>query len=323
MLKNKKVTSKVAAQKLETTPVKKRLSDTKVQIFYDKAKIEDAIFQHSIFCHTFFPYRNLGDAVREWRREQGDLKLIVSGGNYLNPQTQNFEFAGIPYGTKSRLILMYLNTNAIQNQSNVVDVSKTMSGFIKDLGLTVQGNTIKEVKEQLIRVASSKIDLGTFETVDNVTHSAHVRLQLIRKVDDWFSNDGKQSFLWDTSMELSTDYFDSLMKHAIPLDNRAIGALSHNAMALDIYAWLTQRLHRIVPSKPVFVSWQSLKDQFGQGYNRANNFKQAFRLSLRIAKIEYLDARVEEDLNKGFYLHNSPSPIPQKTFLINPLGLNK
>ena len=110
--------------------------------------------------------------------------------------------------------------------------------------------------------------------------------------------------------DFSKDYFESLMKHAIPLDKRAIGALSHNAMALDIYAWLAQRLHRINPAKPQFVSWKNLKDQFGQGYGRMDNFKQAFRQSLLLAKVEYMAAKFDEDKNKGLYLYNSPSPIP-------------
>jgi hypothetical protein len=127
--------------------------------------------------------------------------------------------------------------------------------------------------------------------------------------------------LWDSSIELSKDYFDSLMQHAIPLDKRAIGALSHNAMALDIYAWLAQRLHRINPANPQFLSWQNLKDQFGQGYGRMSHFKLAFRQSLFLAKVEYREARFEEDKNKGFFLYHSPSPIPQKIFSLNPSGL--
>ena len=37
-------------------------------------------------------------------------------------------------------------------------------------------------------------------------------------------------------------------------------------MALDIYCWLAQRLHRIPTGQPQFVSWGAIYDQFGQGY---------------------------------------------------------
>lgn len=31
------------------------------------------------------------------------------------------------------------------------------------------------------------------------------------------------------------DFFDTLINHAVPLDYRALGALKHSAIALDIY----------------------------------------------------------------------------------------
>ena len=42
------------------------------------------------------------------------------------------------------------------------------------------------------------------------------------------------------------DYFDSLTRFAVPMDERAIAALAGWAMALDMYCWLAQRqLHRV------------------------------------------------------------------------------
>ena len=39
-------------------------------------------------------------------------------------------------------------------------------------------------------------------------------------------------------------------------------------MGLDIYTWLAQRLHRVNPSKPQFIPWPRLHEQFGQNYAR-------------------------------------------------------
>jgi hypothetical protein len=295
------------------TPIKQRLIQTAAQIAMEKSTIEDAIFQHSAFCQTFFPYRNLGDA-QHWEQTQGNIELRVSAGSYFNRDTNAWEITGIPYGTKSRLILMYLNSYAVQNQSKVIDVGKTMSEFIKELGLSVQGSTIKEVKEQLRRIATATINLA-YKDID---HTTQIRLELVRRIDVWFPKDERQRVLWDTSIELSTDYFESLIKHAIPLDKRAIAALSNNAMALDIYAWLVQRLHRITPNKPQFVTWQNLKDQFGQGYAAMDDFKRAFRKSLTVAKLQYMSARIIEETNRGFKLENSPTPIPSKFILMPP-----
>jgi hypothetical protein len=92
-------------------------------------------------------------------------------------------------------------------------------------------------------------------------------------------------------------------------------------MALDIYAWLAQRLHRVDVNKPQFVSWQNLKDQFGNGYGEMKKFKQVFRKTLIMVRFQYTQARFEEDANKGLYLYNSPTPIPQKIHAIPEFGI--
>ena len=55
--------------------------------------------------------------------------------------------------------------------------------------------------------------------------------------------------LWPSTIQFSPRYFESLMKHAVPLNETAIARLSHNAMALDVYTWLAQRLHRVEEAK--------------------------------------------------------------------------
>jgi hypothetical protein len=63
-------------------------------------------------------------------------------------------------------------------------------------------------------------------------------------------------------------------------------------MALDIYTWLAQRLHGIARGKPAFVPWVSLKEQFGHGYDRMDNFKRVFRTTLRQVQIVYREAKL-------------------------------
>jgi hypothetical protein len=75
---------------------------------------------------------------------------------------------------------------------------------------------------------------------------------------------------------LSDEYFNSLAKHAVPLDARAVAMLSGSSMALDAYVWLAQRLHRLVPGKPQFIPWTALHEQFGQGFARIRDFRRQF-----------------------------------------------
>ena len=295
-----------------TSRILSRLVDSSMAIRIDRAGIEDAIFQHSALCQTFLPYRNPGDETVIWQQKQGNVSLAVQANHAANPSTGDYEFVGLPYGTKARLILAHINSEAIKSQSRVVDVEESMTAFIKKIGLGTDGRTIKEVKEQLRRLTSSIISISYF----NGEESLQVNMQIVKAFNLWFPKDEKNKVMWTSKILLSEDYYNSLSNHAIPLDERALAALSHNAMALDIYAWLAQRLHRVDPSKPVFITWQILKEQFGQGYDQMFKFKQVFRKTLLSVKSQYPTARIEEDDNKGLKLFCSPSPIPAKSILM-------
>lgn len=292
----------------ENSLIGQRLINSAVKITMEHAGIEDAIFQHSVLCQTFLPYRNPGNDVKIWQQRQGNVSLAVQANHALNPETGQFEFMGLPYGTKARLILAHVNSQAIKTQSRMIDVEDSMTAFIKTIGLNTDGRTIREVKEQLRRLTTSIISLGYSDGQKGM----QIDLKIVKAFDLWFPKDEKQRIFWSSTVQLTEDYFTSLCAHAIPLDERALAALSHNAMAMDIYAWLAQRMHRIDPASPQFVAWKNLKDQFGNNYGEMKKFKQVFRKTLRIAKLQYPKARIEEDKNKGFYLYHSPTPIPQK-----------
>ena len=305
------------SQDNKNTPIKDRIQKTALDLIMHPATIKEAIFQHSVLCQTFLPYRNPGDDIRVWQQQQGHVSLAVQANDALNPETGKFEFVGLPYGTKARLILAHINSQAIKTQDKTLHIEDTMSAFIKSLGLNTDGRTINEVKEQLRRLTTSLISLG----YSDGERGMQVNLQIVKAFDSWFPKDDNKRIIWNSNVQLTDDYFNSLMNHAIPLDERALGALSHNAMALDIYAWLAQRLHRIDRDKPQFVSWQNLKDQFGSGYGEMKKFKQVFRKTLIMVRLQYIQARFEEDANKGLYLYNSPTPIPQKIHAIPDFGL--
>ena len=144
---------------IPTSRINERLVKTASEIATDKATIEDAIFQHSVLCQTFLPYRNPGDDVKVWQQKQGNVSLAVQSGRAFN-KNGDLEEIGLPYGTKARLILAHINSEAIKTQSRMINVEDSMSAFIKRIGLNLDGRSIKEVKEQLRRLSTSKLSLG-------------------------------------------------------------------------------------------------------------------------------------------------------------------
>ena len=109
-------------------------------------------------------------------------------------------------------------------------------------------------------------------------------------------------------MELTTDFFNTLKNHAVPLDQRAVASLAHSAMALDIYAWLAQRLCRIPGKSDNLVPWVSLHEQFGSGYKLVRQFRKVFMETLRDVLTQYPAAQVEVT-SEGLILKRSAPPV--------------
>lgn len=284
-------------------------------IWQNKGDIEDAVFQHSVFCQSFLPYRDAGEELSLWEHQQGRVSINIQTIKQKHPLTGEFLNLGLPFGTKARLILAYLNTQAVKTGNPVIDVETSLSAFIDAMGLSKKGKNFTEVKNQLARIAASVI---TLNYLTDEQRMLNIRFSLVKKYDLWFPKEDNQRVLWTSHIELTNDYFSELVKHAIPLDIRALGALKNNAMAIDVYSWLAQRLHRIPKGKPQFVAWQNLKDQFGQGYRRIYDFKSVFRDTLKLVWTQYPDMRLTEELNKGFWLEHSAPPIEKKTIITFP-----
>lgn len=297
------------------SPVELRLIKTGTEIDMHQLR-EEITFQHTVLCQTSLPYRNPGPSVREWKREQGKISLLVKAGEAKDPETKEWVELGLPFGPKARLVLAHLNTEALQQGSNVVQVEESLTAFVRRImgvrgDVSPNGREIKAFKNQLGALSASIIRMA----VCKGNRAAQVNSQIVTAFDLWLSKDDNQRVLWPSEIHLSLDYYASLTKHAVPLNEHALAALSHSAMALDIYAWLAQRLHRINPLRPQFISWKALKDQFGQGYGRMDNFRRVFKTALWQVLAVYQAANVEGD-GRGLTLRNSPPPVAPRMSLV-------
>lgn len=273
---------------------------------------DNILYRHSAMCQTYLPYRDPGDDVTEYTHKNGSTSLIIQATKVQDPDGK-LMYVGLPYGPKARLAMMHIDTMAILQKSREVEVRDSMTSFVtENLGLSNSGYNIRQVKEQMTRLAACMISVA--KVIDHEKHRQVKQFdsKLIQGFDLWFPKDGSQRVLWSSTIYLSGDYFESLMSQAVPHDMRMVAALANNAMALDVLSWLTQRLHRVPVEKPSFVAWQQLKDQFGSNYGRMDNFKRDFRKVLTAVLHQYRDAKIEEVDNEGFRLFNSKPPVPYR-----------
>jgi hypothetical protein len=295
--------------------IRNRLIETGIAIAEEDPT--DLYFQHSVFCQAGMPYRDPGDEQREWERRQGRTSLLIEAGRARHPETGDWIKLGLPFGPKPRLILAYLNTAALRTGKPEIEVEDSLTAFVNRLRLDPGGRTIRTVKDQLARLSAATVRLGFLADHQSASQSINVNASIIVAFDLWLTKDDRQRILWPSTVQLSLDYFNSLQKHAVPLDERALTALSHSAMGLDVYSWLAQRLHRVDSRKPQFIPWIALKDQFGWRYGTMFKFKQVFRHTLTQVLMEYRGARVELD-GKGMTLRNSPPPIKGRYAVLLP-----
>lgn len=263
------------------------------------------LYQHSVLCQTSMPYRDPGEEVRLWQRRNGIVRLELQAGRVLDPTTDDFVNVGLPFGPKPRLVLFHLNAEAMRKQSPVIELEDSLTAFVRrTLGLDTKGRNIRAVKDQLSRLAAADFRIGATHDGRAVT----VKGTVIEGLELWSPKDASQRVLWPTVIQFSDKYFQSLMQHAVPLNEAAVARLSHSAMALDVYTWLANRLHRVPLSGPAFVPWTSLKEQFGHGYDRMVDFRRVFTRTLTQVRVVYKDAKYALD-PKGARLYNSRPPI--------------
>src|SRR5579864_414262 len=235
-----------------------RLLDTSTAI--RSAPPDKINFLHAVQCQCGIPYKNPGEGVLEWDRRQGHASLRIEAGSAIDPNTGDFKRLGLPYGEKPRLVLIHLATEAVRTGSPVVDVEESMTAFARSLGLETNGQQLRSLKDQLARLAAATVRMGIVEE----GRAVQINTQFVSAFDLWFPKQADQRVLWPSTVRLSEEYYQSLGQHAVPLDHRAVAALASSSMALDIYAWLAQRLHRVPSGKPQFVAWSLIHEQFGQ-----------------------------------------------------------
>lgn len=300
------------ARARRVSPTQRRMIESSVQI---RAKLpNEIVYQHSVFCQTVLPYRDPGLDVRKWERQQGNALLQITAGEIADKRQQKFIPVGLPCGPAARLILTHVNTRAIQTQDRMIDTESGLTAFVRRLkGFDPNGYEIRRFKEQLVRLS---VCLMRF-AFDAGPAATQIDMKVITAFDVWEEDHEGQRFLFPQRIALSAEYFLNLIAHAVPLDERAVAALAHSAMGLDVYMWLAQRLHRVDPQRPQFIPWSALYAQFGQGYNRVRAFRAAFLDVLKAVKAQYLEAHVKAN-KEGLLLGHSLPPVPSRRLILLP-----
>lgn len=231
---------------------------------------------HSVLALCGLPYRDPGP-IRDVLREYGRNSLSLTAGRLKNPRTGEMEQQGLPYGPKARLVLLHLCTEAVRQRSPVIAVADSLSGFMREMGFAVTGGergTIGAFKEQLNRLAACSMQIGLW---DGKESASTLTVPPFRRLDLWRPQ-GSGEVVWQREIEFHQDFYESLIKHALPVDIRAARAFSGSARKLDLLFWAGYRLRAL--QRPLRLTWDNLHKQFGADNASQRSFRQAFKADL-------------------------------------------
>ncbi len=261
-----------------------------------------------LLTQTNLPYRDPGD-VPVWSRQNGNVQLRVEPGQRRQPDGTYKPI--YPYGTLPRLLLIWMSSQAVRTQSPTLVLGSSLNSFMRELGLTPTGGakgSITRLRDQMERLLRARLSV---EVDGGLDRDRAGQISVALRWDLFWSKGDEQEPLLPSTIQLSTDFFDEIVRHPVPLNMQALAALRGSPMRLDIYSWLTWRMSYL--QRPTVVPWNGLMLQFGSGLADSKQGRQQFRRDfakhLREVLVVYRDANAEIT-DTGLAIRPSRTHVP-------------
>ncbi|WP_043341669.1 replication protein RepA [Belnapia moabensis] len=269
---------------------------------YLTAEDNETGYLYSGWAQAALPHKRLADDAL-WQVKNDRVTLVVQPGVRVVEDGPPV-YVGVPYGSRARLILLYLQSEALRTGSREIELGRSLHAWLRRLSIPIGGKSMRDVRDQAERISRCRM---SFE----IKQGARTGLanQLILDSAMFEEDGGKKGLQFIETATLSQTFFEQLKKHPVPVEEAAVRQLANNSMALDVYCWLAYRLHSLTSPTP--VSWRALYAQFGQGYGRIDNFCRKFRGILHLALAVYPEAQVKVE-ERGVLLNPSRPPVVGK-----------
>ncbi len=243
-------------------------------------------FMSRLLIMVNLPYKDPGKDCKNWHRKNGLVSIdVVSGYEDGIP-------IGLPYGAYPRLILAYLITQAVKTQDPTIYLGKTFSDFIDLIGIEKGGMTRKQLQKQLKRTLSAAF-AWTYSTDKQWTRA---NIQVSSQSQLWWDEkQPEQQSLWESYIRFNLDFFNEIMRNAVPLDLRVLATLKNSPLGLDLYMFIAWRTFKL--DKPVFISWENLQEQVGGQFLSIHEFSRNCRNHIK--KIQAINLNLNVKFLKG------------------------
>ncbi len=225
-----------------------------------------------------------GIATREsvyYQRTSGNLTISVRG---------HVKY-GIPFGSRPRILLGWICSEAVRTNSKELFLGKNQKAFFEKIGSHYNGRDLEQYKRQWLALARSLISIDG-ENDPNGSFFEDIKIAS-KGFTFWNKRETEQQNSWESVMILSDEFFNAIMTSPVPIDLRAYHALSKSPLAMDIYAWLPYRMFLLRHSgrNQVKIPWTGIKNQLGADYQDSEkglyNFRDRFLARLKEVLLFY------------------------------------
>jgi Plasmid encoded RepA protein len=138
----------------QMVPEKQRLLvDIAAEVMADER--QNIGISYTGFCLTSLPHKRLPDE-EAWEKHGHRVTLLVEPGR-LKTAKGEMRLYGVPYGARARMILLYLQTQAVRTNSPQVALGRSMRNWMERMGLAVGGETARSRREQSARISACSL----------------------------------------------------------------------------------------------------------------------------------------------------------------------
>lgn len=299
------------------TPEAQRIFEA-VQFVMEEESLPN--FMHSALCAMSLPVKAPKDPTAPVIRQDGNIALIIQPMERQEPNGPNGEFVavnrGVPYGRHARLIMIYIMTEAIRTRTREIYLGNSFSSWLRRMGITNTSSggkrgTRTSVQDQIDRILNCQWTIRWDDTAapaGKVTKNKAGRgVGPVQPPRAFAVNDmkivsqyaglrtGEGTFV--SHFVLSQEFYNELLKHSVPFNERAIVALKDSATKLDLYTWLAYRLPRIPQGTEVRLSWSDLAKHLGNQASTMTKFRQSVRAAWEEVSGVYQQARHSVDMS--------------------------
>ena len=291
------------------THAQEKLLNAGVQISQQPDAVELAYLARQLVQCTL-PHADPGE-VPLWTRTNGNITLVIARTGF---DSKTKAPIGYPYGSLPRLLLFWLNTEAVRTGKRRLEMGDTFSSFIRQLGLDPSRGGLRSdarrLQEQMRRLFSAAINFQSHHIeTDGREQEQSLNMNVSSRRELWWDPmHPEQVSLFGSWVELGELFFQAITEAPVPGDMRALRALKRSPLALDLYSWSTHKALTVArKGNSQFVPWVGLMRQFGTDYSEPKDFRKKAIAALKKIQAVYPGLKLQ-DAEGGIIVHHTSRP---------------